>query len=138
MGDSRWPDVLEVLSEDECRKLLASRDIGRLAFSVDDRPEIFPINYAADGSGVVFRTALGTRLLEATMRPVAFEVDGWDPETRVGWSVVVKGVAQEVTTALDRLAVALREHPIYPLAPGEREQWIAVYPSEISGRRFHR
>jgi nitroimidazol reductase NimA-like FMN-containing flavoprotein (pyridoxamine 5'-phosphate oxidase superfamily) len=138
MRESDRPGVLEVLTEDQCRELLASHDIGRLAFSIADQPEIFPVNYAVDGSTVVFRTASGTKLQEAVMRSVAFEVDGWDAEARIGWSVVVKGVAHEITTALDRFAVALREHPIYPLAPGEREQWIAVYASEISGRRFHR
>jgi len=138
MGESDWPDVLEALSEAQCRELLATRDLGRLAFSIGDEPEIPPINYAADGSVIVFRTASGTKVQQAIMRRVAFEVDGWDPETGIGWSVVVKGVAQEVTGALDPFAAALREHPVYPLAPGEREQWIAVYPSEVSGRRFHR
>jgi nitroimidazol reductase NimA-like FMN-containing flavoprotein (pyridoxamine 5'-phosphate oxidase superfamily) len=138
MGESDWPDVLEVLSDDQCRELLASRDIGRIAFLIGDEPEIFPVNYATDGSVVVFRTASGTKLHEVVMRRVAFEVDSWDPDTRIGWSVVVKGVAQEVTTAIDPFAAALRQRPVYPLAPGEREQWIAVYPSEISGRRFHR
>jgi nitroimidazol reductase NimA-like FMN-containing flavoprotein (pyridoxamine 5'-phosphate oxidase superfamily) len=138
MGEPGWPDVLEVLSESQCSELLASRDIGRIAFLVGDEPEIFPINYAVDGTVVVFRTAAEAKLRQAVMHRVAFEVDGWDPNTRVGWSVVLKGVAQEVTRALDPFAAALRERPVYPLAPGEREQWIAVYPSEISGRRFHR
>jgi uncharacterized protein len=138
MGEAERPDVLEVLSEAQCRELLASRGIGRIAFSIDGESEIFPVNYAADGAVVVFRTAVEAQLQGAVMRRVAFEVDDWDPVTQVGWSVVVKGVAQEVTGALDQFAAALRNLPVYPLAPGEREQWIAVYPSEISGRRFRR
>ena len=79
-----------------------------------------------------------TKLREIVMRRVAFEVDGWDPDTGIGWSVVLKGVAQEVTKGIDPFAATLRERPVYPLAPGEREHWIATYQSEISGRRFHR
>lgn len=133
---SRSNDNLEVLTEQQCRELLASRDLGRIAFSIGDQPEIFPVNYAADGSVVVFRTAHGTKLQRAVMCRVAFEVDGWDPDAKVGWSVVLKGVAEEVTTGIDPFSAALRERPIYPLAPGPRESWIAIYPSQISGRRF--
>jgi nitroimidazol reductase NimA-like FMN-containing flavoprotein (pyridoxamine 5'-phosphate oxidase superfamily) len=129
---------IEVLSEHQCRELLASQDLGRIAFSIGDQPEIFPVNYAADGSVVVFRAASGTKLLNTIMTRVAFEVDHWDPDGRVGWSVVLKGVAQEVTTGIDPFSSALRERRVFPLAPGEREKWIAVYPSEISGRRFRR
>ena len=129
---------LEVLSEDQCRELLASRNLGRIAFSIGSQPEIFPVNYAVDGSIVVFRTAPDTILLQAIKSRIAFEVDDWDPESRVGWSVVLKGVAQEVTTGIDPFAAALRERPVVPLAPGARERWIAIYPSQISGRRFGR
>jgi nitroimidazol reductase NimA-like FMN-containing flavoprotein (pyridoxamine 5'-phosphate oxidase superfamily) len=138
MRESDRPDDLEVLSESQCRELLATASLGRIAFSIDDVPEIFPVNYAADGAVVVFRTASGTKLREAVMRRVAFEVDHWDSNTGIGWSVVLKGVAQEVTKGIDPFTSTLRERPVYPLAPGEREHWIAVYPSEISGRRFHR
>jgi nitroimidazol reductase NimA-like FMN-containing flavoprotein (pyridoxamine 5'-phosphate oxidase superfamily) len=87
---------LEVLSESQCRELLASRDLGRIAFSIGGQPEILPINYAADGLVVVFRTAQDTIMMGALSGRVAFEVDSWDPQTRVGWSVVLKGVAEEV------------------------------------------
>ena len=129
-------DGLEVLSEQQCLELLASRDLGRLAFSIGDQPEIFPVNYGTDGSIVVFRTADGTKAQQAVLRRVAFEVDCWDPDARAGWSVVLKGVAQEVTTGIDPFAAALRERPVNPVAPGERERWIALYPGEITDRRF--
>lgn len=131
-------DVLEVLDEEQCRTLLQSRDIGRIAFSAEGAPEIFPVNYVADGSTVVFRTADDTRLMKSLKTRVAFEVDDWDPATGVGWSVVVKGVAEEITTGIDPFAMALRDHKVVPLAPGARETWIAVYPSVITGRRFRR
>ena len=128
----------EILDEQQCQHLLASKDIGRIAFSVQGEPEIFPVSYAADGSTVVFRTGEGTKLQLAVMLRVAFEVDDWDPATGVGWSVVIKGVAEEITSGIDQFAMALRSRGVVPLAPGIREYWIAVYPGEITGRRFGR
>lgn len=132
----RWEDVLEVLSEDQCRDLIASQSLGRIAFTIGDQPEVFPVNYAADGLVVVFRTAEDTKLMQAAVRKVAFEVDSWDPDRGVAWSVVLKGVAQEVTSGIDPFSETLRKRPLLPLAPGVRERWIAVYPGEITGRRF--
>ena len=131
-------DVLEVLDEEQCRALIQSRNIGRIAFTFEGSPEIFPINYAADGSTIVFRIAGDTRLQAATKHRVAFEVDDWDATTGVGWSVVVKGIAEEITRGIDPFAMALRSRPVIPLAPGVREVWIAVYPAETTGRRFRR
>jgi len=47
----------EVLDEQACQFLLQSRDLGRLAFNVGGREEIFPVNYAVEGRIIVFRTA---------------------------------------------------------------------------------
>ena len=132
----RSDSEIEVLSEHQCRELLASRDLGRIAFAISEQPEIFPINYAVDGSIVVFRTASGTKLQNAIKSRVAFEVDDWDPEGRVGWSVVLKGVAEEVKSGINPFSAALRARRVFPLAPGDREHLIAIYPSEITGRRF--
>lgn len=127
---------IEVLSEEQCQELLARRNLGRMAFSVNGQPEILPVNYASDGSIVVLRTAEGTAILSAATQMVAFEIDDWEPRSGVGWSVVVKGVAQEISSGLDPFATALRRLPVVPLAPGKRERWMAIYPSSVSGRRF--
>ena len=72
---------LEVLSEQECWLLLEAAHVGRLAVSIAERPEIFPINYVvtgddASGRGVVFLTAPGSKLAGAVLgRSVAFEID---------------------------------------------------------------
>lgn len=137
-GPDQSDNRLEVLSEDQCRELLASRDLGRIAFPAGGETEILPVNYATDGVMVVFRTAPGTKLQWVTASRVSFEVDDWDAEAEVGWSVVLKGVAQEVTSGLDPFSAALRSHMVEPLAPGEHDHWIAVYPSVISGRRLRR
>jgi nitroimidazol reductase NimA-like FMN-containing flavoprotein (pyridoxamine 5'-phosphate oxidase superfamily) len=127
---------LEILSEQQCRELLASRDLGRIAFPVGDATEIFPVNYSTDGTIVIFRTGPGTKLTQSTASRVAFEVDKWDAAKKVGWSVVLKGVAQEVTRGTDPFSTALRTRNVIPLVPGEHDNWIAIYPATISGRRF--
>ena len=53
---------LEVIEPDECRRLLAADDVGRLAIIDGGTPAVFPINYALDGDAIVFRTGPGTKL----------------------------------------------------------------------------
>jgi nitroimidazol reductase NimA-like FMN-containing flavoprotein (pyridoxamine 5'-phosphate oxidase superfamily) len=38
---------IESLSADECRELLETRGVGRLAVVVGGYPEVFPVNYAS-------------------------------------------------------------------------------------------
>lgn len=128
---------LQVLSEDECLFLLRSRDLGRIAFDVRGHPDILPVNYAMEGKIVVFRTAPGTKLEHVPGTHVAFEVDGWDLTAGLGWSVVVRGHAHEVTGYGGRTAEHIRRAQVHPVAPGDRRHWIAIRGAEISGRRFH-
>lgn len=130
------PRELEVLSEFQCLEYLHSSRLGRIAFVDEDGVDVLPVNYASDGAIVVFRTAKGTKLDRSLSGRIAFEVDGWDSQTGIGWSVVLRGVAEEVTKGNDPFSEALRARKVVPLAPGEREHWIAVYPAQISGRRF--
>jgi uncharacterized protein len=132
----RMEGGLEILSEHQCRELMASRNLGRIAFPLGDDTEIFPVNYSTDGTIVVFRTGVGTKLAQSTVSRVTFEVDEWDAAKKVGWSVVLKGVAEEVTRGADPFSTALRTRKVVPLVPGEHDFWIAIYPATISGRRF--
>jgi uncharacterized protein len=124
------------LTREECLQLLADEHVGRLAVIVGGRPEIFPINYVLDGEAVVFRTNSGTKLEGTTHGEVAFEVDLTHGPSGSGWSVVVHGVAQEVT-ALDRPDLSERLHslPLGVWAGGERPHLMRIAPSQISGRR---
>jgi uncharacterized protein len=69
-GLDRSDNSIEVLSEQQCRDLLAAQNLGRIAFSIVDQPQVFPVNYAADGTVVVFRTAADNRLQQAVLRRV--------------------------------------------------------------------
>ncbi len=124
------------LTEEECWNLLRSHDLGRIAIVIDGLPVVFPVNYATGDGAVVFRTAPGTKLDKAPLAAVCFEIDGYDQRSATGWSVILSGVASEVTNAADRLGESLRRLPLYPAAPGLRQHWIAVYADAVSGRYF--
>jgi nitroimidazol reductase NimA-like FMN-containing flavoprotein (pyridoxamine 5'-phosphate oxidase superfamily) len=124
------------LSREQCLELLADEYVGRLAVIVGGRPEVFPVNYVLDGDAIVFRTNPGTKLAGTTQGEVAFEVDQLHHPTRSGWSVVVHGVAQEVT-GLDRpdLLERLIALPLGVWAGGDRPHLVRIAPREMTGRR---
>ena len=128
---------LEPIPDAECVRLLREHDLGRIAVvDRDARPLIFPINYYFDEGVVLFRTAPGTKLDLAPGMHVGFEIDGWDERTGVGWSVLVRGIARDVTHPRGMPTARMRYWPVRPVAPGSREHWIGIWADEISGRRF--
>ncbi len=132
-----FADVVSVLTENECLVLLESADLGRIAFAFEGTVEIFPINYCMNGTIIVFRTGPGAKLSAVAKTAVAVEIDSWDPASGIGWSVVAKGFAEEITTNPGRASEHLRWLPVHPAAPGDRFHWVGIKPSEITGRRFH-
>ncbi|MEP7104808.1 MAG: pyridoxamine 5'-phosphate oxidase family protein [Chloroflexota bacterium] len=130
------PLQVEELTEEVCAGLLREHEVGRLAFSVAGQPEIFPVNYTMDGDVVVLRTAPGTKLRQVPNRRVAFEIDGIEATTGIAWSVVVKGLADDVTNRQDPFATGLRAVRVDTWAPGERLHHLVIYPEQVSGRRF--
>lgn len=128
----------ETLTTAECRELLDRHHFGRLAFvdSVGVLPSIIPINYLlTDDDKVVFRTDAGSKLAAALRRaPVAFEVDGVDEHRRTGWSVLVRGRAEELTD--DAQLAQLRETPLLAWAPGAKKHYVRINASKVSGRRI--
>lgn len=125
----------EDIPRDECLALLAGASVGRIGGSIGGRPFVFPVNFAADGDRVVFKTAPGTKLDGAAFGRVVFEIDGIDDERQGGWSVVVEGVATEITEMLDARSAKLRELDLQPWPPGEKAHWVAIEPESVTGRR---
>ena len=126
----------DILPPDACWALLRSVQVGRLAVSVADHPEIFPINFLIDQATIVFRTAEGTKLAATATSPyVAFEADGYDPPPGQAWSVVVKGRAEEITHMYDLLDTVA--FPLFPWQAGPKHRFVRIIPTEISGRQFH-
>jgi nitroimidazol reductase NimA-like FMN-containing flavoprotein (pyridoxamine 5'-phosphate oxidase superfamily) len=83
----------------------------------------------------VFRSARGSKLTALTLSAQAsFEIDDFDPTGRSGWSVIVTGVAEEVTvqSELDRL----EQLGLSSVAPGPDPHWIRIHATVVSGRRI--
>jgi len=120
------------LSEAQALELMAGAKVGRLATVIDRQPDIFPVNFLLDGTSIVFRTAEGSKLLQLTVNSgVAFQADGWNSDG--GWSVVVKGTAEEVTDAVERGRI---EQALHPWVPSVKTHVIRIVVAEIEGRRF--
>ena len=132
------PNEMHELPREECLRLLAENRVGRVAVSAaDDAPVIRPVNYAFDepSQSVVFRTAPGSKFYALLRRNrAAFEVDGLDPTTRSGWSVIIIGAIEEVTNQTDRRR--LDGLGLVHWAPGEKPHWMRIRAWTVSGRRI--
>lgn len=126
---------LEVMSRAECDARLHDTPLGRVAFVSDGDVVVFPVNFRYHEGTIVFRTSEGAKLeAAATRNAVAFEIDGWDADTRDGWSVLVKGVARIVDE--DDGTQALFDLGLRPWADAlDRRRWVEIRPDEITGRK---
>ncbi|GAA4990352.1 pyridoxamine 5'-phosphate oxidase family protein [Kitasatospora paranensis] len=125
--------VLEELAHSECWERLSTDGVGRVALSTATGPLVLPVNYWVQDGTLIFRTAPEGPLAAAVGRRVAFEVDRIDEVLRTGWSVLATGGAHRID---DRPAPAhpeQRDRPS-PWAGGERDLWIRITPTELSGR----
>jgi nitroimidazol reductase NimA-like FMN-containing flavoprotein (pyridoxamine 5'-phosphate oxidase superfamily) len=131
--------VLEELDEEECLRLISPGGIGRIAYLSRFGPAVLPVNYRVQGGAIVFRTAengpldedLRTGIADADYK-VAFEIDDIAPAARRGWSVLVQGPAHHVTGAEQD---EVRAAGVESWAPGDRELFVRIVPSRITGRR---
>ena len=125
------------LTREESVALLRTQKVGRLVVTEHGRPLVFPVNYALDGEAPVFRTASGAKLWASAHSPVAFEVDSLDLESETGWSVIVHGLAHEVSvfdrSDLQRRVAGL---DIRPWAAGDKPSIVRIEPRLITGRRI--
>ena len=128
-------DGIGVLDEAECLELLSRSSIGRVAVTIGAVPAVFPVNFRLVDRSIVFRTGTGTKLDAAVRHAVvAFEVDEVDRLYHEGWSVLVVGVANELTDP-EPLERAL-QLPLEPWAPGDRQFIVRIRLDFVSGRRI--
>jgi hypothetical protein len=129
---------LEHLGPEECWRLLGSLPVGRIGVLVDSAPEIYPVNHVVDSGTIVFRSDPGSKLAGLAKAPaVCFQVDGIDLHQRVGWSVLVKGRAEQVRQLHDAdERRRIDELPLDYWAPGPKWHRIRVVPADVTGRRI--
>jgi nitroimidazol reductase NimA-like FMN-containing flavoprotein (pyridoxamine 5'-phosphate oxidase superfamily) len=122
------------LSQAESLDLLRHRAyVGRLGFIAEGHPMILPVNYVASQDAIVFCTLPGTKLSAVGAgAEVVFEVGGNSPEYHAGWSVIVRGVARELTNR--RKLERLQRGPLRSWAVRATAHWVEISVDEISGR----
>ncbi|WP_406446899.1 pyridoxamine 5'-phosphate oxidase family protein [Streptomyces sp. NBC_01613] len=127
------------LGSDEALRLLGGISLGRIVFTRQALPTIRPVNHVLDNGHVIIRThegaALTSHAQEADGRGVvvAYEADSIDPNTHLGWSVVVTGYARLITDPdeLARYRLMLR-----PWTNQAMDYAVRIHPALVTGIRL--
>ncbi|HEX3567477.1 MAG TPA: pyridoxamine 5'-phosphate oxidase family protein [Acidimicrobiales bacterium] len=114
----------------ECRRLLGTEPLGRIALSVRALPAVVPVLFHLSGDRVIFTVETDALFAALTDNIVAFEVDHIDIETHEGWAVVAVGRSGPVV----RVDAAGRPEDSGG-APSKAGRLIAVSLDRLSGRR---
>lgn len=90
----------EAMTANECRRLLATQNVGRLALTVNALPLVVPVRYHYDGGRLWCQTA-GPKHVNGMVdgHVVGFEADDLDLEHGTGWCVSVTGTIHVVGPA---------------------------------------
>lgn len=133
MTTEERPAVVE-LTEEEAWKYVEKTFHGRIAVSVGNEPDIFPINYYAHDGVLLFRTAPGTKLAGLTINSrVAFETDGIMSDE--AWSVIIKGTCRELERSAE--IEAADKLPLKPWVRTPKYRYVELTPDSVSGRFFN-
>ena len=128
--------ALEVITIDECMRLLAAQQVGRLGYCIRGEPHIEPVNFAIYEGDLVVNFATGTKLAAAARDALfTLEVDAIDAEIRTGWSVTVTGPAGWVESEAQKARLS---ETVQPWAPGQKPYYMLIKPDRVSGRRIVR
>jgi nitroimidazol reductase NimA-like FMN-containing flavoprotein (pyridoxamine 5'-phosphate oxidase superfamily) len=124
------------LSEAQCVELLRAGLVGRAALCTPTGPHIIPVNYSVVDDAVIVRTTpysiLGS---QARGSDLALEIDHFDYERHLGWSVLVRGRADVVTEAAELEHIQRTWNPV-AWAAGSRNVYLRLPWSQVSGRRL--
>jgi nitroimidazol reductase NimA-like FMN-containing flavoprotein (pyridoxamine 5'-phosphate oxidase superfamily) len=125
-----------VLSEQECRELLGTTTVGRVAFVSSEGQQLLPVNFVERDGDIYFRTTADSVLAQLAEGhdDVAFGVDYHDDTYQRGWNVTVFGSSARVEdpALISSLLATARPRP---WAPGERDVMIVIHERRIGGRR---
>ncbi len=126
----------EELDREDCLALLRDEPVGRVALTARALPVVLPVNFALMEGDIVWRSAQGTKLNDASAGfVVAFEADHYDPERKLGWSVMIQGLAHVIEDA-EELARA-RELPLESWAlEGAADRYVRLVPNVVTGTRI--
>lgn len=134
-GDRDARSMVE-LDRAEALALLAGVDLGRIVFTRDALPAIRPVNHAVVDGHLVVRTHEGAALaaaVDGSGTVVAYEADLIDPDTHLGWSVVVTGFARLVR---DPARLARYQKLVAPWISRTMEQAVLIQLDMVNGFRM--
>lgn len=128
-----------VLERQTCFNLMATRDIGRVAFTIegDAAPTVLPVNYTLLNDTVIFRSTLAGTIMRYARGYAAFQVDHFDDERREGWSVLASGRCRWVRDSGELERIPQGRLP-QPWVEGPRDQVLKITPARLTGREIHR
>ena len=127
---------LQQLSRSKALQLLGSVPIGRLVFTHQALPAIRPVNHLVEGESIIVRATSGAAIIAAAKRDgtvVAYEADRIDPDSQLGWSVIVVGTARLMT---DENAAARYRARLRPWVEGPADDVITISADMITGYRM--
>ena len=125
---------LETLTDAQCRAMLASTKVGRVAVTADALPVIAPVNYVVDGNSIVFRTRPSGMLARACDDAViAFGIDELASDGSRGWSVNVVGIASLLAPSEQLRALSLG---LVSAAGDDCEQFVRLRIGVVTGRQI--
>ncbi len=128
---------LESLPRAESLRLLSTVSLGRLVFTHLALPAIRPVNHAVAGDQVIIRAYLGTAISAAVRdgagTVVAYEADLIDPDTHLGWSVIIVGRATRLT---DPAEASRYRELLQPWVVDGRDEIIVIQADMVDGFRL--
>ncbi|MDC0765402.1 pyridoxamine 5'-phosphate oxidase family protein [Streptomyces sp. HD] len=123
----------------EAMRLLGSVSVGRIVFTRHALPTVRPVNHVLVDGDIVIRTHEGATLTAHTRGAdsqgvvVAYEADAIDPDTHLGWSVVVTGYARLVT---DPRELARYQALLRPWVQHTMDYAVRIHPDLVTGMRL--
>ncbi|MER5599181.1 pyridoxamine 5'-phosphate oxidase family protein [Streptomyces sp. NPDC002265] len=123
----------------EALRLLGSVSLGRIVFTRHALPTVRPVNHVLIDGDIVIRTHGDATLTRYTRQTggegavVAYEADDIDPDTHLGWSVVVTGFARLVT---DPRELARYRALLRPWVSQRMDHAVRISPDLITGVRL--
>ncbi|MGW0583083.1 pyridoxamine 5'-phosphate oxidase family protein [Streptomyces sp. NPDC002920] len=123
----------------EALRLLGSVSLGRVVFTRHALPTVRPVNHVLVDGDIVIRTHGDATLTRYTRQTggegavVAYEADDIDPDTHLGWSVVVTGFARLVT---DPRELARCQALLRPWVSQRMDHAVRISPDLITGVRL--
>lgn len=137
MEPDRGP-VFEELDREDCLALLREEPVGRVALTSRALPVVLPVTFAMLDGQIVWRSAQGTKLSDASAGfVVAFEADHYDAQHRRGWSVMIQGLAHVITDSEELERARLLPLESWALE-GAADHYVCLVPNIVTGMRIHR